>query len=486
MVLTPVDYAVILGYIVAITLFGSWFAKFQKTTRDYFLTDQSVPGWAICCTIVATETSTLTFIGVPAQAYGTNWTFLQLVIGYVIGRLLVSLIFIPAYFRGSLLTSYELLQRRFGPQVKNLSAIIFLVTRCLADGIRLYATALVIYVVTQIDISIVITVLGAVMIIYTMRGGVSAVIWTDVVQLFVYIAGALVVLFSLLSQIHGGWGAVLEAGRAAGKFQVWDFSIDPRQIYTLWAGVLGGIALTLSTHGTDQFLVQRFLSAKSMRAASRGLIASGAVVFIQFVLFLLIGVMLYTFYLQTPLPVVLKSNDEILPTFIIHSLHNGAAGFIVAAIVAAALSPSINAMAATTVNDFYSKYVNPTADDQTLMRLSKQATVFWGIVQTAVALAAQKFTESVLNAGLSVLSLASGSVLGAFLIGTLMPNIGSQATLIGMIAGLAAMLVVWAATPVAWTWYVFIGSSVTVAVAWALSFVLQDANVQQARAKAQP
>src|SRR5215813_11928136 len=183
MVLTPVDYAVILGYIIAITLFGSWFAQFQKTTRDYFLTDQSVPGWAICCTIVATETSTLTFIGVPAQAYAGNWTFLQLVIGYIIGRLLVSAIFIPAYFRGDLLTSYELLQRRFGPQVKNLSAIIFLLTRSLADGIRLYATALVINVVTQIDINVIVIVLGVVMIVYTMRGGVSAVIWTDVVQL---------------------------------------------------------------------------------------------------------------------------------------------------------------------------------------------------------------------------------------------------------------------------------------------------------------
>ena len=203
MVLTPVDYAVILGYIVAITLFGSWFARFQKTTRDYFLTDQSVPGWAICCTIVATETSTLTFIGVPAQAYAGNWTFLQLVFGYVIGRLLVSAIFIPAYFRGELLTSYELLQRRFGPQVKNLSAIIFLLTRSLADGIRLYATALVINVVTQIDINLIIVVLGVVMIVYTMRGGVSAVIWTDVVQLFVYVADALVVVFALLSQIQG-------------------------------------------------------------------------------------------------------------------------------------------------------------------------------------------------------------------------------------------------------------------------------------------
>jgi SSS family solute:Na+ symporter len=474
MVLTPVDYAVILGYIVAITLFGSWFAKFQKTTRDYFLTDRSIPGWAICCTIVATETSTLTFIGVPAQAYAGNWTFLQLVIGYIIGRLLVSQIFIPAYFRGDLLTSYELLQRRFGPSVKNLSAIIFLVTRSLADGIRLFATALVINVVTHIDINLIIIVLGVVMIVYTMRGGVSAVIWTDVVQLFVYVAGALVVLFALLSQIHGGWGAVLEAGRAAGKFNMWDLSWNPTHVYTLWAGILGGVALTLSTHGTDQYLVQRFLSAKSQQAASRGLVVSGVVVFIQFVLFLLIGVMLFTFYQQTPLPVPLARNDQILPIFIVHSLHHGAAGFIVAAIVAAALSPSINAMAATTVNDFYAKYIRPDADDQTLMRVSKQATVAWGIVQTAVALAAQAMTQSVLDAGLSVLSLASGSVLGAFLIGTLMPRVGSTATLVGMIAGLATMLVVWAWTSIAWTWYVFIGASVTVAVAWILSFILRE------------
>ncbi len=486
MVLTPVDYAVILGYIVAITLFGSWFAKCQKTTRDYFLTDQSVPGGAICCTIVATETSTLTFIGVPAQAYAGNWTFLQLVLGYIIGRLLVSAIFIPAYFRGELLTSYELLQRRFGPPVMNLSAIIFLLTRSLADGIRLYATALVINVVTQIDINLIIVVLGVVMIVYTMRGGVSAVIWTDVVQLFVYVAGALVVVFALLSQIQGGWSAVIETGRAAGKFQMWDLSLDPRHIYTLWAGLLGGVALTLSTHGTDQYLVQRFLSAKTMDAARGGLVVSGFVVFVQFMLFLLIGVMLYTFYLQTPLPVPLTRTDQILPIYIVHSLRNGAAGFIVAAIVAAALSPSINAMAATTVNDFYVKYVNPGADDATLMRVSKQMTVFWGIGQTIVALAAQVMRQSVLDAGLSVLSLASGSVLGAFLIGTLMPRIGSTATLIGMIVGLVTMVVVWAATPIAWTWYVFIGMTVTVAVAWTLSFVVQETPQQQRSAQPQP
>jgi solute:Na+ symporter, SSS family len=399
-------------------------------------------------------------------------TFLQLVFGYIIGRILVSLVFIPAYFRGELLTSYELLQRRFGPGVKNLSAIIFLLTRSLADGIRLYATALVISVVTQAPITWTIIILGAAMIIYTMRGGVSAVIWTDVVQLFVYVAGALVVFGSLLVQIDGGWSAVVEAGRAAHKFQIFDLSTDPKATYTLWAGLLGGVALTLSTHGTDQYLVQRLLSARSMTAASRGLVVSGFIVFVQFVLFLLIGVMLFTYYQQRPLPVTLGRNDEILPVFIIHSLKNGAAGFIVAAIVAAALSPSINAMAATTVNDFYLKYVRPDANDATLLRLSKMATVFWGVVQTGIAVGAQTMERSVLDAGLSVLSLASGSVLGAFVIGTLFPAIGSRATLAGMIAGLAAMIGVWGWTPLAWTWYVFVGASVTITVAWLLSLVL--------------
>jgi SSS family solute:Na+ symporter len=256
MVLTWLDYVVIAGYLIAITAFGLWFARFQKTTRDYFLTGRSVPWWAICFTIVATETSTLSFIGVPAGAYGGNMTFLQLAMGYIVGRLLVSVLFIPAYFRGELYTSYELLQRRFGPEVKNIAAVIFLVTRTLADGVRLFATALVITVVTHVPVTLTIVIVGAAMIIYTTRGGVSAVIWTDV-----------------------------------------------------WAGILGGVALTLATHGTDQFLVQRLLSARSAKDAQLGLVLSGFVVFGQFLLFLFIGAFLYVFYQQTPLPRTLTTND---------------------------------------------------------------------------------------------------------------------------------------------------------------------------------
>jgi solute:Na+ symporter, SSS family len=356
--------------------------------------------------------------------------------------------------------------------VKNLSAIVFLITRSLADGIRLYATALVISVVTETNVSLVIVVLGAAMIVYTMRGGASAVIWTDVVQLFVYVAGALLVFFSLWSQIDGGLDAVIEAGRAAQKFNVFDFAFDATRVYTFWAGLFGGVALTLSTHGTDQFLVQRLLSARSMRDAQGGLVASGFVVLAQFVLFLFIGVMLYTYYQQTPLPIPLDRNDKILSIYVIHSLRNGAAGFIVAAIVAAALSPSINAMAATTINDFYLKYVRPDADDPTLMRLSKIVTVFWGVVQIGVALGAQWMQQSVLDAGLSVLSLASGAVLGAFLLGTLKPDVGARATFAGMVAGLLTMAFVWSLTPIAWTWHALIGACVTSAVALLVSPLL--------------
>src|SRR6188474_385512 len=245
MVLTWVDYVVIAGYLLAITAFGTWFARFQKTTVDYFLTGRSVPWWAICFTIVATETSTLSFIGVPAGAYAGNMTFLQLALGYVIGRVLVSVLFLPAYFRGELFTSYELLLRRFGPEVKNVAAVIFVITRTLADGIRLFATALVISVVTQVPVNITVIALGVAMIIYTVRGGVSAVIWTDVVQMFVYVAGALAVFVALLWQIPGGWPAVVAAGSAADKFRLFDFSLDPTRVYTFWAGLLGGVALTL-------------------------------------------------------------------------------------------------------------------------------------------------------------------------------------------------------------------------------------------------
>jgi SSS family solute:Na+ symporter len=467
--MNTLDYAVVGVYLLAITLFGSYFAKFQKNTRSYFLTENSVPWWAICFTIVATETSTLTFIGVPATAYAGNWTFLQLAAGYVIGRLIVSVLFLPRYFRGAMVTSYQLLQQRFGNAVNSVAAGLFLLTRSLADGIRLYVTALAISIVTGVPVPWAIVVLGAAMIIYTVRGGSAAVIWTDVVQMFIYIIGAGVVFFALLWQIPGGWSEVVALGSAAGKFTVLDLSLDPTRAYTLWAGVAGGIALTLATHGTDQFLVQRLLSADSPKGAARGLVLSGFIVFAQFTLFLTIGAMLYAYHQHFPLATPLSRNDAILPTFIVNHLPHGAIGFIIAAIVAAALSPSINAMAATTVNDFYLKYVKPGADETTLLRLSKQLTVFWGIVQLFVALGAQWVDRSALDNGLAVLSLTAGPVLGAFLVGVLTKRVGATAMLTGMLAGALVVGYIWYYNLAGFTWFALTGAGVTCGIALAVS-----------------
>ena len=469
MTLSAVDYLVIAGYLVAITAFGSYFARFQKTTRDYFLTDRSVPWWGICFTIVATETSTLSFIGVPATAFTGNMTFLELAMGYVIGRVLIALVFIPAYFRGDLFTSYELLQRRFGTPVKTVAAGLFLGTRTFADGIRLFATALVIAIVTGIPVGWSVVLLGAAMIVYTVRGGASAVIWTDVIQMFVYLAGALVAAWALLDRIPGGWPEVIATGHAAGKFAIFNLSWDAHTAYTLWAGLLGGVSLTLATHGTDQYLVQRLLSARSSRDAALGLVLSGVLVLAQFAMFLVIGVMLFTYYQHVPLPALGRS-DEILPRFIIDTLHGGVAGFVVAAIVAAALSPSLNAMAATTVNDFYMRSVRVRPSEAALLRISKAATIGWGIAQIGVALLCQWMSRGVLDAGLAVLSLTSGPVLGAFLVGVLSRRATPGPMLAGMIAGIVTLMYVWWFNAVAWPWYAFIGVVVTSSVALAGSW----------------
>jgi solute:Na+ symporter, SSS family len=463
--MTVLDYVVVGVYLVGITAFGSWLGRFNKTTTEYFLTGRSVPGWAICCTTVATETSTLSFIGVPATAYTGDFRFLQLAAGFILGRALVGILLVPAFFAGDILTSYDLLRQRFGAPVKNLSAGLFVFTRSLADGIRLFATALVISVVVGAPVAPVVVGLGVVMIIYTLRGGAAAVIWTDVVQLFLYLLGAAVLVVSLLGNIQGGLDTVLTMGAAANKFNVIEAVWDPTQIHTLWSGLIGGMVLTLAVQGTDQFFVQRFLAARSQRAAAWGVFASGLVVFVQFTLFLFIGVLLWVYYQQHPLPVTVTRADTIVSVYVVHTLGSGLAGLIIAAIVAAALSPSLNALAATTVNDFYRPYVRPDAHDAHLMRVSRISTAAWGVIQIGVALAASQMQQGVLDAGLSALALASGAVLGAFLLGTLRPSIGGGPVFVGMSAGIFVVFLLWWSTPIAWTWHASIGAVTTVAVA---------------------
>jgi Na+/proline symporter len=272
---------------------------------------------------------------------------------------------------------------------------------------------------------------------------------------------------SLVSHIDGGFGHAMEVARAAGKLRILDASFDPTRIYTLWSGLIGGMILTLAVQGTDQFFVQRLLAARSKADASWGLFASGVVVFAQFALFLVIGTLLWVYYQQTPLPVPLDRADKIVSIYVVYGLGSGKAGLIIAAIVAAALSPSTNALAATTVNDFWRPYVQPDATDAQLMTVSRAATVVWGLVQIAVALGAQTMRQGVLDAGLSALALATGAVLGAFLLGNYRPSVGGGATFVGMVAGIVAVVGLWWASPIAWTWHAFIGATTTIVVALA-------------------
>jgi solute:Na+ symporter, SSS family len=461
----------LVAYLVAITAFGSWLGRRGRSTRDYFLAGRSVPWWAIAACIVATETSTLTFIGVPGLAYLGQWTFLQLAFGYVVGRFLIAVIFIPAYFRGQFFTSYELLQRRFGDSVRVTAAAIFLLYRTLGDGIRLHAAALVIAVAAGVPEWWCIAALGLAMILYTEEGGVTATIWTDVVQMGVYLMGALVCVVAVARLLPDGVAGAMARATAAGKLQVIDTSWNVTEPYTLWAGFIGGVFLTLATHGTDHYLVQRVLVARTEREASIGLGLSGVLVLAQFALFLFLGTLLWAYYDGR----VFARGDLILPTFVSTALPGGWTGFILAAIVAAALSPSLNSMASTTIRDFYLPYVRPEADDARQMKMARIFTVLWGFAQMGVAVLAEDL-DSALNAGLAALSYASGPTVGAFLLGVLTRGASSRGTMIGMVAGLTVSLSVGSLAPylfgwpgVAWTWNVATGAMATIVVGLAAS-----------------
>lgn len=472
MTLPPVAAAVLLAYVVGITAFGSWLGRNGRSLREYFLAGRSVPWWAVAACVVATETSTLTFIGVPGLAYGGNWTFLQLALGYLLGRVLVALVLLPAYFRGEVYTSYELLQNRFGGSaVRAAAAGIFLLYRTLADGIRLHAAALVLSLGAGVPEWWCIALLGVAMVLYTEEGGVRATIWTDTIQMFVYLAGAVVCLVSVARLLPAGIGGALAQAEAAGKLRVIDLSLDVTQPFTLAAGVVGGMFLTLATHGTDHYLVQRLLVARSRRDAAAGLVLSGLLVLAQFALFLLLGTLLWAHYGGQ----AFARGDEVLPRFIASALSPGLIGFILAAIVAAALSPSLNSMASTTLRDFWLPYLEPGASEARQMRLARVFTVVWGALQVSVALLAQNM-DSALNEGLAALGYASGPTVGAFLLGVLTRRADSRGVLTGMLFGLLVSLSVGRFAPllfglpgVAWTWNVFVGASVTALVGFAAS-----------------
>src|ERR1700758_2028779 len=462
--LDRLDLAIIALYLAGITLFGLRFRKGQRSLRDYFLADRSIPWWAIALSIVAAETSTLTIISIPGLSYDTNFTFLQVIVGYVVGRVVISFVLLPHYFRGDLYTAYELIERRFGRGLRSLTAGLFLLTRAAAEGVRGYAVSIVVSVALGTGQITSIAIITALTLIYTFEGGLAAVIWTDVVQTGIYVAGTLIGLVTISHLVPGGWTAIDSAAAAAGKFQVFDFRTNFWLPYTFWSGVIGGAIFTTASHGTDQLIVQRLLAARAQKQSVAALLSSGIAILFQFALFLTVGVMLWAFY-RAP-SATFGRPDRIYPTFIVSKMPHGISGLLIAAILAAAmsnLSAALNSLSSSAIMDFYAR-LRPQADESKKLRLSRLATLLWALVLFGLAIIALHKAGRVVEVGLQIASVAYGALLGAFLLGVLTRRANQYGAMVGMLCGFVTELYLWLGTPVPWTWYVAIGTVVTFGV----------------------
>lgn len=464
----PVDLVILVLYLAGITLFGALFRKGQKNLRDYFLGGRTAPWWAIACSIVATETSTLTIIGTPGIAYGGNLGFLQIVLGYLIARVILCIVLIPQYFQGEFYTAYQLLQKRFGTRMKSAASVVFLGTRALAEGVRISAIGKVVSVAFGTGERISILIVAVLTLFYTFEGGMRAVIWTDVIQFILYLTGSVVAFFLLLHRIPGGWHSVTQVAAAAGgKLSIFDFSFSLTKSYTFWSGVLGGTFLTMASHGTDQTIVQRLLSARNERDSKTALLASGVIIFVQFALFLVIGVMLFVYVRHAGGMLPTSDPDRIFPEFIVRDMPVGLSGLVLASIFAIAMSNasgSLNSLASSSMMDLGGARGGTGA--QSLGR-SRMMTLVWGMVLCALGLVRW---GPVLVAGLTIASITYGGLLGVFLLGTWNRRANENGALIGFASGIGVMICVQLLhAPLAWTWYVLAGTIVTFGIGSAAS-----------------
>jgi SSS family transporter len=494
--LNRIDLLIIAAYLAGITLFGLRFRKRQRTMRDYFLADRNIPWWAISLSIVAAETSTLTIISIPGLAYDSNCTFLQVVMGYAIGRVIISFVLLPQYFRGELYTAYQLIERRFGPELRTVTAALFLLTRAAAEGVRVYAVSIVVSIALGTGEVTSIAIITLLTLIYTFEGGLAAVIWTDVVQTFIYVGGTIVGLVTILHLVPGGWESVQAIAGKFHKFQVFDLSFFNPAIsahwphlnfakpYTLWAGIIYGAFFTTASHGTDQLIVQRLLAARNQRQSVLALLSSGVAVFFQFGLFLFVGVMLFAYY-QVPSAAFGRA-DRIYPTFIVTRMPHGIAGLLIAAVLAAAmsnLSAALNSLSSSSIMDFYLRFragsrsaSDPKVSEAGQLRLARLATVGWALVLFGLAVLALHRVGRVVEVGLQIASVAYGALLGVFLLGVLTKRATQRGAMVGMICGLAMELYLWRWSQVAFTWWVAIGTCVTFGAGYVFSLAFSTAS----------
>jgi solute:Na+ symporter, SSS family len=473
---TALDYLVIVVYLAAITAFGIFRGGRQTSARDYFLGRERIPWWIVCFSIVAAETSALTFISIPGLAYLTNLTFLQVAFGYLIGRIIVSYLLLPAYYRGELSTAYAFLEQRFGRKTRSFAAIVFLFTRIAADGVRLFATAIPLKFVLNVNYPTAIVILAVIALVYTYFGGVRGVIWVDAVQMLVYLGGAALALAFLLAKAEGGWSGITVAAREAGKFQAIDWGFTAgffQKPYTLIAGLAGGALLSMASHGTDQLVVQRLLAARSLAGSRKALIGSGLIILFQFALFLFVGLLLFGHYSgATPTALGLQRHDEIFPKYIIEGLPPGISGFIIAGLLAAALSTlagSMSSLSSSTMLDLYGPLCGKALDPARALWISRRITVFWAVLLVGSALFFMNTSQTVVELALSIASFTYGGLLGTFLLGVLFHTPRQEDALAAFVGGILVMVSVISLKAVAWTWFTAVGVLATLLIGVVLS-----------------
>jgi SSS family transporter len=459
-----IDLGILAVYLVGVVLLGLWIGRKSDSVSDFVVGGRSRPWWLILFSIVATETSTVTFLSIPGFAYSRDMTWLQIPLGFLLGRFVVVFLLLPQYFKGSFYTAYDVLHQRFGGAAQRAASAMFIITRSLADGLRLFLSAIVLQEMSGIPLHWAVVAMGVATIIYTFFGGIRAVLVTDLVQFVIYIGGALVALILILQRLPGGWEQLIAVGDAAGKLRVFDLSFDWSQPYGLWAGLIGGLFITLGSHGVDQMMVQRYLCARNLRDAQRALWVGGFVVVAQFALFLLIGVGLFVFYQVFPPDFAFERADRVFARFILDEVPVGLLGVLLGAIFAAAmstLSSSLNSCATAAANDFYFSGTGSETSASTQLRAVRILTVVFGLIQIGVGIAGQWVKASVVSSVLGIAAFTTGIVLGVFFLGIFAHRVGERAALAGLVIGLSAMSLIFFTTKLAWPWFALVGSALT-------------------------
>jgi len=478
-----VDLFILGLYLIGVVLFGSWVGGKQKNLSDYLLGGKTLPWWAILGSIVATETSTVTFLSVPGIAYepAGNLQFLQLPLGYIVGRFLVIVFLLPLYFRGEIYSAYEVFKKRFGGTTERTASLTFIIMRTLADGLRLYLTALVLEKVVGIPLSACVVVIGIGTIIYTCLGGMKSVVWNDCLQFVIYIAGAIFAFGVIINDLPHGWSDYQQFAVTHHKLTMFDFEWNLASTYTFWAGLVGGMFLSMATHGADQLMIQRYLGARNQKDAAKALGISGFVVFAQFALFLLLGIALAAFYTTFPPATPFQKPDEVFASFIIDHLPVGIKGLTLAAVFAAAMSTLSSSLSSTTsalVNDFYLPLTSTTKQQTELVKLSRLFTALFGIAQISVGIASQSISNSVVGSVLAIAGISTGLILGIFYLATFSKRTSQASALLGFVVGLGVVLYVAfeMKDQVAWPWYTLIGATTVFLVGIAASQFLPAAQ----------